>query len=59
MSTIFIKAIFFIITIIIFFYCSSYAKFEITSNNNIFGGLSIFIFSLFCVIFSNYMFFNT
>lgn len=59
MNTIFIKAIFLIFTIFIFFYCTSYAKFEITKNNNVIGGIFVFIFNLLCVILSNIVFFTS
>ena len=57
MNNIYIKIIFLIFTIAIFFYSSSYASFEITKKNNIGGGIMVFIFSLASVIFSNIMFF--
>ena len=58
MNTIFIKAIFLIYTLFIFLYSSSYAKFEITQDKNIFGGIFIFIFSLLGVVTSNIVFFT-
>lgn len=57
MNTIFTKIIFLFCTIFILLYSSSYAKFEITKKNNLSGGIIVFIFSLFSVIFSNIMFF--
>ena len=59
MNTISVKIIFLIFNIFIFLYCSSYAKFEIVSKNNIFGGLSAFLFTTICVIFSTIIFFIT
>ena len=59
MNTLFIKIIFLIFTIAIFFYCSSYAKFEITKKNNIVGGILVFIFNVISVIASNIIFFTT
>ena len=57
MNTLFIKIIFSIFTIIVLLYVSSYAKFEIVKNNNIGGGIFIFLLSLISIIFSNIMFF--
>ena len=57
MKTIYVKIIFLIYTTIIFIYISSYSKYEITKNNNIFGGIFVFIFSLISIILSNIMFF--
>jgi len=57
MNTFFIKIIFSIFTIIVLLYVSSYAKFEIVKNNNIGGGIFIFLLSLISIIFSNIMFF--
>ena len=59
MNTLFIKIIFSIFTIAIFLYSSSYAKFEIVKNNNIVGGIMVFIFALVSIVFSNIMFFIT
>ena len=53
MNTLYIKILFLIFTIAIFLYSISYAKFEITKKNNIFGGIMVFIFTLASVIFSN------
>jgi len=57
MNTIFTKIIFLMFTLFIFLYNCSYAGFEITKKNNISGGIIVFLFSLFCVLFSNTMFF--
>jgi len=59
MNTLFIKIMFLIFTIAIFLYSSSYAKFEIVKNNNIVGGIMVFLFSLLSIVFSNVMFFIT
>lgn len=59
MNTIYIKIIFLIFTIVIFLYCASYSKFEITKKNNICGGIIVFIFTLISIIFSNIIFFIT
>jgi hypothetical protein len=56
MVTVFIKIIFVLISIFILFYCSSYAKFEITEKNNITAGIAVFLFSLSCVVFSDIIF---
>lgn len=56
MITTFIKIIFLLITICILIYCASYAKFEIKNKNKICSGISVFLFSFFCIIFSNIMF---
>lgn len=56
MNTLFIKLIFLLITLYIFFYCSSYAGFEIKSKNNIIAGVVIFLFTVASVIFSNIIF---
>lgn len=58
MNNISIKIIFFIFTTTIFIYCNSYAKYEITKNNNILGGIGIFILNLISILFSNIMFFT-
>ena len=57
MNTFFVKIIFLLFTIYIFFYNCSYANFEIVKKNNLKGGIIVFIFSLLSVIFSNIMFF--
>lgn len=57
MNTISTKIIFLIFSIFIFLYSCSYARYEITKKNNIQGGILIFIFSLFSIIFSNTVFF--
>ena len=59
MNTFFIKIIFLIFTLIMFLYISSFAKYEITKNNNILGGIFVFIFTVASVIFGNIMFFIT
>ena len=56
MNTLFIKIIFLIFTLFIFKYSCSYACFEITQNNNISGGIMLFVLSLASFIFSNIMF---
>lgn len=58
MNTNFIKAIFFIFSITIFFYCFSYIKFEIKTKKNNAGGITLFILLLFSLIFGNIMFFT-
>lgn len=57
MNTLFIKIIFLIFTTAILFYTTSYVKFEITKNNNIIGGIMVFIFSVVSVILGNVVFF--
>ena len=59
MNTLFIKIIFLIFTFVIFIYSSSYAKYEITKKNNIIGGIIVFVFILFSIVFSNIVFFIT
>ena len=56
MTTLIIKLFFLVVTICILFYLTSYAKFEITQNNNVVVGIIIFLFTLFSVIFSNIVF---
>lgn len=56
MNTFFIKIVFLLITLYILFYCSSYAKYEITKKNNIISGIIVFLFTLASVIFSNIVF---
>lgn len=56
MVTNFIKLIFSIISIYIFLYNCSFINFEIKENNNVLGGITIFIFVLLSIIFSNIVF---
>ena len=56
MITNFIKVIFSIISFYIFLYNCSFINFEIKENNNVLGGITIFLFVFFALIFSNVIF---
>ena len=56
MITSFIKIIFTIISIYIFLYNCSFINYEIRENKNIIGGITVFVFVLLSVIFSNIVF---
>ena len=54
-NTIFINIIFMISTIIIFFKIIGYCIYEFKQENNLYGGISTILFSLFSIIFCNIM----
>ena len=56
MVTVFIKIIFSIISLYIFLYNCSFINFEIKQNNNIPGGIIIFIFIFASLTFANTVF---
>ena len=56
MNTVFIKIFFSFISIIILEYMFSFVNFEIKVNKNILGALFVGFFSLFSLVWSNFVF---
>ena len=59
MNNIFIKIFFLIVTLYFFLYCSSYARFQYVKEKKKLAGVTIFAFTLSCVILSNIVFWNS
>lgn len=59
MNNIFIKVFFLLITLYIFFYCCSYVKYQFLNEKKKLSSITVFLFTLFSVILSNVVFWNS